>query len=302
MTSPNQPPKESLRDRISDSLSRDKSGRHLDSEAQHTRNVSWLFYGVIEAIIAILVGGIVYGYWESNLKPVPSVDGDDVSRGELDERKALLQFRYDRLNEMTSQGLADGTIDADLANRRFTIADSLAPLDDATTLNELVDLLYQELLAAEEGVTLTDEELQSAVEADGTIDEARQVDAIIVSTEELQQGFAATDESRADARERALAAAEELAAGGDPQEIADNHAPAEYQTAWITYEDLVNKAWADEIFSAEIGDVTEVVEDDSGFQLISLVNDIAPEQPDPGFVEAVNDEVGEDVHLSLIHI
>ena len=40
MTSPHDPQKESLRDRLSNRFSRDERGRYLDAEAQHTRNVS----------------------------------------------------------------------------------------------------------------------------------------------------------------------------------------------------------------------------------------------------------------------
>ena len=302
MTSPNDPPQESLRDRISNRVSTDKRGRHMDAEAQHTRNVSWMFYGFIVVIIVIIVGGLVYAFWESNLKPVASVSGTDVSSSDLDDRTKLLQFRADRAAEQTTAALADGTIDADLASRRFANADSQTPASDADTLTDLVNLLYAEQLAIEEGVSLTEDELQAAVEADGTNAEARQVDAIIVSTDELDQGFAATDESLADARERSAAAREELAAGGDPTEIAETYGPAQHQSAWITYDDLNSAAWADRIFAAAEGDTTETVEDDAGYQLIALVNGIVEEQPDPDFVEAVNDEVGEEYHRRQVEL
>ncbi len=302
MTSPNDPPQESLRDRLSNRISTDKSGRYLDAEAQHTRNVSWMFYGFIVIIIVIIAGGLLYGFWESNLKPVASVSGSDISRGDLDGRIKLLQFRADRASEQTAAALAAGTIDADLANRRFTIAGNATPTNDADTLTGLVDLLYKEQLAADEGVTLSDDELQAAIAADGTFAEARQVDAIIVSTEELDQGFAGTDESLADARERAAGAADELAAGGDPTEIAETYGPAQHQSAWITYDDLVDTAWADRIFAAAEGDTTELVEDSAGYQLIALVNGIVAEQPDAGFAEAVNAAVGEGAHRDQVEL
>jgi peptidyl-prolyl cis-trans isomerase C len=151
-------------------------------------------------------------------------------------------------------------------------------------------------------VTLTAEELQSAVEADGTWDAVRRIEAVIVSTDELDQGFPATEESLADARERAAAAADDLAAGVDPAEVAETHGPAQHQSAWISYEDLANTEWADLVFAAEVDTVTPPVEDEVGYQLISLVTGSLDEQPDPGFVEAVNDQVGEGIHRRNVEL
>lgn len=302
MTSSNDPQKESLRDRLSTRLSTDKSGRYMDSETQHTRNVSWMFYGVIVIIVVIIVGGLLYGFWESNLKPVASVGGTNVSRSEMEDRFALEEFRTDRAAAQTSTALAEGTIDSELANLRFAMAENDRPATQAEALTDLVDLLFQEQLAADEGVTLDEDELQAAVEADGTMPEARSVDAIIVITTEQEQGEAATDAGIADARERAAAAIAALEAGGDPVTVAEEHSPANFQSAWVTYDDLLSPAWADDIFSAEVGDVTPATEAGTGEQLIAVVKDIVAEQADPGFVEAVNDEVGEGIHRRNVEL
>ncbi len=302
MTSPNQPPKESLRDRLSTRLSSDKRGRYMDAEAQHTRTVSWLFYGLIVIVVVIIIGGLAYGFWESNLKPVASVGGKDVGRGEMEDRAALEQFRYDRANANTTAALAEGTIDSDLANREFGVTENERPTSDLEVLNELVDLLFKQQLAAEEGVSLDADELQAAVEADGTFDEARRVEALVVMTTEQEQGGAATDVGILDARERANAAVAALEAGDDPAELAETYGPANYTPAWVTHTDLLDKAWADEIFAAEEGGVTPAVQAETGEQLIAKVTDIAPERVDDGFVEAVNDEVGEDTHRRNVEL
>ena len=75
MTSTNEPPKESLRDRISHRLSTDQAGKFIDAEAQHQRNINWAFYGLIVVVVVIIVGGLAFGFWETNLKPVATVDG-----------------------------------------------------------------------------------------------------------------------------------------------------------------------------------------------------------------------------------
>jgi hypothetical protein len=303
MTSPTEPPKESYRDRISTRLSTDKNGRLIDADAQFTRKISWLFIGLIGLIVVVMVGGLVFGFWESNLKPVATVDGTDISRSDLEDRKSLLTFRADRMGTQTSSALAAGTIDSDLANTRFALADSIRPTDDGTVTAALVQLIYKEQLAAEEGVELSGEELEAAVAADGIVSEARYIDAIFVLTSEQEAGGTATDEGIADARERAAALIEELAAGGDPEALAETYAPATADAAWITGDaDIGNDAWSAAIFAAGEGEVAELVEAPTGEQLVALVSRVVPEEPDPGFVEAVDDEVGEDVHRRNVEL
>ena len=101
--------------------------RHIDPEAQHTRNINWIFDGLIVVIVVVIVGGLLYGFWESNLKPVASVDGTDIKRSQLDDRKKLEDFRASRLQAQTTTALAAGEIDADLASTRLALADSCAP-------------------------------------------------------------------------------------------------------------------------------------------------------------------------------
>ena len=57
-------------------------------------------------IVVVIVGGLLYGFWESNLKPVASVDGTDITRSQLDDRKKLEDFRASRLQAQTTTALA----------------------------------------------------------------------------------------------------------------------------------------------------------------------------------------------------
>ena len=303
MSYPKEPPKESLRERISHRLSTGSDGRHIDAEAQHTRNINWIFYGLIVVIIVVILGGLVFGYWESNIKPAASVDGTDISRSQVADRKKLQDFRSTRFQAQTTAALAAGDIDADLASTRFALADSLLPGTDDVVAGELVDLVFKEQLAAEEGVELTEAELEAAIAADGTASESRLVDAVFVLTAEQEAGEAATDQGIADARERAASIAEELAAGGDAAELAETYGPASTDSAWITAgADIGSAEWAEAIYAAEAGSVAEIIEAPTGEQLVALVSQVIPETPDEGFSEAVKDAVGEDVHRRNVEL
>jgi PPIC-type PPIASE domain len=303
MTTPKEPPKESLRARTTRRLSTDKRGRLIDAEARHDRNVSWVFYGLIVVIVVVIVGGLLYGFWESNLKPIANVDGTDVSRSQLEDRKKLKDFRAARLDAQTRAALAAGDIETGLASTLLSRAQAMAATDDGAVAEELVKLIFEEQLAADEGVELTPDELDAAVAADGTISESRQVDAVFVLTTEQEAGQAATDQGIADAHERALLVAQGLADGGDPAELVDTYGPASTDSAWITAEaDLGSPEWAAAIYAADEGSVAEIVQAPTGEQLVARVNQIVPAMPDPGFLEAVNDKVGESVHRRNVEL
>jgi parvulin-like peptidyl-prolyl isomerase len=302
MTSPNEPPKESIRDRISTRLATDKSGRLIDADAQHTRNINWMFYAIIGVIVVVIVGGLAFGYYDSNLKPLASVDGTDISRGDKDDRQELEAFRAERADALTSAALADGSIESDLANRRFNSTAVTHASDDATIVTDLVDYTFKSQLAAEAGVTLSADELDAAVAADGTFAEARFIDALIVLTAEQGAGLAATDAGIAEARTRAEAAAAELEAGADIATLVETYGPAQNESAYVAEDDLSDAAWGTQIFAAEEGDVTSPLTSSSGEQLIAMVGAIVPETADEGFVEAVNDAVGEDVHRRNVEL
>ena len=94
-----------------------------------------------------------------------------------------------------------------------------------------------------------------------------------------------------------------MAAGGDPATLAETYGPANTDSAWITAEaDIGDARWAEAIYSAEEGDVTPIVEAPTGEQLIARVTQIVPETRDEGFIEAVDDEVGERIHRRNVEL
>ena len=73
-------------------------------------------------VVVIIVGGLAYGFWESNIKPVASVDGTDISRSELEDRKKLQDFRAARFEAQTTAALAANEIDADGSDPQTVVA------------------------------------------------------------------------------------------------------------------------------------------------------------------------------------
>ncbi len=302
MTVPNEPKKPSIRDRITTRVNTDKRGRLIDDDARHTRNVTWLFYGLIVGVVVVIVGGLAFGFWEANFKPMAKVDGTEVTRGDWEDRQKLEEFRAERADQQISAALAEGAIDADLANRRFATAADARPTTAAEVMADLVDLLFKEKLAADMGLELGESELGEALAADGSFPESRSIEALVVLTPEQEAGQPATESGIADARERARALLAELEAGASPEELVQTYGPATYQPGYVNDGDITDAAWNDSIFSLEEGGITPIIEAVTGEQLIGIVKAIAPATTDPGFVEAVNSQVGEEIHRRNVEL
>ena len=307
MTSTNEPPKESLRDRVSHRLSTGKDGKLIDADAQHTRNVSWIFYGLIVVVVVVIVGGLAYGFYESNLKPAATVDGTDISRSDLSDRQKLEDFRAARFEAEARVALTAGLIDATLADTRFGVAASLASDKsvsgvDGNDASELAGLVFREQLAADEGVELTEEELEAAIAADGTAPASRWADVLIVLTPEQAEGFGSSEEGIADAQERAAAAAAEMGPDADLDALAETYSPAQVQSFYVWEGSTSAPEFEAAVLAASEGDVLDPIGQPTGEQLVAYIGTGAPEMPDEGFVEAVNSEVGEDVHRRNVEL
>ncbi len=66
--------------------------------------MTWLFYGLIVVVIVIAVAGLAYGFYETNLKPLASVNGTDIGRGEWLDRQKLEDFRAERAEYARQHG------------------------------------------------------------------------------------------------------------------------------------------------------------------------------------------------------
>ncbi|MEX1296515.1 MAG: peptidylprolyl isomerase, partial [Candidatus Limnocylindrales bacterium] len=141
-----------------------------------------------------------------------------------------------------------------------------------------------------------------AVAADGTAPESRWVDVLIVLTPEQAQNMGSSEEGIADAVERAAAAAAEMGPDADLEALAETYGPADAQSFYLWEGSTTVPEFEAAVFAADEGDVVEPVSLASGEQLVAYVRNVVPEQPDEGFVEAVNDEVGESVHRRNVEL
>jgi parvulin-like peptidyl-prolyl isomerase len=173
-------------------------------------------------------------------------------------------------------------------------------------MEELVDLLFQEQLAEERGIALTQADIDAALAADGTQPEARRVEALVVTSPEQQLGLPPTPQGRADALAQAEEALAQLQEGTAVADLVEEYSPATASTdgdlGFIVDGDINEPTWSEQLFKLEVGGITDIVEAQTGEFLIGVVTEIVPEAADAGFLEAVADEVGSDVHQRNVEL
>ena len=175
-------------------------------------------------------------------------------------------------------------------------------------METLVDLLFKQQLAAEQGITLSEDELAAAIAADGTqpgVASHRGAGRPAASVGDRPVHRRRTSPTRAPGPRRHCAA---LEAGTPIADLVDEYSPAtaaqDGDIGYRTLDDLrgIDPAWAEALFALEEGGITEVTDTPPASQLIGVVTEIVPETTDPGFVAAVNEQVGEGVHRRNVEL
>jgi parvulin-like peptidyl-prolyl isomerase len=271
-------------------------GRYSDPEERFQRLVTLGFIGLLIAVAVIVVVALVYGFWDANFRPVASVGGVGISRGEYDDRVKLEDFRLTRAEGDVRTALADGAIDEAVANARLsaisTTRESLGP----SSLDRLIDLTLQKQLAEERGLSLAPDELEAALAAEGATPETRRVKAIIIRPEGQAQGLAPTSEGRQRAYEEAHAAMAALRAGAPFDQVLEQFGTDGVdgggELGLVERSDLDDEAWAAALFGLDPGGVTGLIAAADGSYRIGTVTEVVPEKPDPGYQAAVERAVG----------
>lgn len=306
MTSPTRPSRESITERITRLITPGRDGRYVDSEARHARNVTLAFILLIGAVVVVVLLGLLYGFWENNLKPLANVNGVEVGRSTWQDRQRLEEFRAGRAEATVRAGLADGSMDVDAGNSRLD--DIAAGLADGPggAMTTLVELLHQEQLAQERGISLEPGELDAALAADGTLPETRRVSVLVITSDEAQIGLPETPDSRAQARAKAEEALAAIKSGTSVADLVEEYSPSlvdiKGDLGFVTEGDIGDPVWWEAIAALDEGGVTDIIEVPTGELLIGRVSKIAPAVTDPGLAEAAASAVGAEVHRRNVEL
>ncbi len=274
------------------------SSRHAGNpEDRFQRNVTIGFIVLMVLVGVAVVVAIGYGFWDANLRPIASVAGQDISRSELEDRRRLENFRLARAESQVRTALSAETIDEETANSRLNDIYVAQQGVASGAIERLVDLKLQKSLAAAQGITIAPEEVDAAIDEEGTQPEQRRVSAIIVAPKGAEVGLPSTPQGRQDAYAAALAAAAALDSGTPFEDVAreystDDSAEQGGALGVRARSDFADPVVADAVFGLEVGAVTGLIAQDDGSWFIGSVSEVIPAQADPEYRSLADSEVG----------
>lgn len=248
---------------------------------------------VIAALLLLLIawGASWYG---DHLASAGTVNGASVTKDEWNRQMAVNAFRADYQQRRIRTLLAAGrirSIDADA--RQQVISQRLGQIE-AISLEQLIDGRIQDELAAKQGITVTDADVDARIQEEATTPELRHAWMIAVKPELAEGESTPTDEAKAAAKAKADAALAELKAGKDWETVAKavSTDATKEQAGDISYIDkdaALDADFRDALLAAQEDAPTDVVEGADGIYRIGRVTEIIPAAVDGTFIPQLAD-------------
>ncbi|MEO5885825.1 MAG: peptidylprolyl isomerase [Candidatus Limnocylindrales bacterium] len=270
-------------------------------ESRDRRNLYLnLGFGLVTAAaIAILLIAIGVSYYNDNLAPVGSVNGQSISKADLRERALVEVWRLDEAQRRIRTQTVAGQLTEAQAELQDQIVTQQRDQIVAISLERLIDNRIQADLAMTEGVTVTEADIDARLVDEATTAESRHAWVIEVAPTTDTGAVEPTAAQIAAAKAKADAAARDLQGGKTWDEIAKtvstdtSTAPQGGDLGWLNAEDSqADEAFLTAVFAAAVSTPTAVIEGEDGIFRIGRVTEIAPESVDGAYEDKlVNDEV-----------
>ncbi len=273
---------------------------HRPSRDSQSRRNFYLNIGfgvaVVMALI-ILVGVAVVRYYSDHLAAAASVNGQTITRDDFAERGAIEIWRIQQATARVNAALAAGRLTSAEAGQQIQQltqaggTQQLAPV----VIERLIDARIQAGLAADEGITVTPEQIDAKIIEESTTPELRHAWVISVAPEISEGQTDPTDAQKAAAKKIADQALADITSGAKKWEdvakaiSSDSSKATGGDLGWIGKDAAEAKVYIDAIFTAEPGKPTSVLVTDGGTYLIGRVTEIAPAAVDGAWTTKLTD-------------
>ena len=254
---------------------------------------------VVVVAIAILLIAVAVTYYQDNLRAVGSVDGESITVSEWRERGEIENWRLsEALNRIRTQTVAGRLTEAQ-AQLQSQIVQQQQQQLSAIALERLIDNRIQAGLADEEGIAVTDADIDARLVEEATTPEARHAWVIEVEPEIATDAIEPTAEQIAAAKAKADAALKDLTGGKAWDEVAktvstdSSTAPQAGDLGWLQRDDSqADEPFLEAIYAVAIDTPTAVIEGDDGIFRIGRVTEIDAESVDDAYTDKiVNDGI-----------
>ena len=246
------------------------------------------FFLAIGISVLILFGYAAWSWYDDHFGAAATVNGQVITKDDLRNRLTIENFRLDYVSSRINTLMAKGRISQSDGQQQLQFIaqrkDQLASL----TLDRLVDNLLMGKLAADDGITVSDAEIDKEIADESTVGEMRHIWMISVQPATDPTTGKSSDEQKRLALTKAQQALGRLARGESWEDVArtvDTTGLAQQagDLGWLQQESGYDQKFMDAVFAAGLNTPTAVIEGDDGVYRIGRATEDAPKEVDGTF-------------------
>lgn len=252
---------------------------------------------VVVAAVVILAIAVALTYYNDHLVSVGSVAGQSISKDELRDRALIEGWRLDEADRRIRTQTVAGHLTTAQAEQQTQAVLQQRQQVVAIALERLIDNRIQADLANQEGVTVTDADIDARLLEEATTVETRHAWVIEVAPEVAADATEPTAEQIAAAKAKADTALKDLESGKKWEDVAktvstDTSTAAQAgDLGWIGAKDSQSdEAFVKALFSAEVDKPTAVIRGEDGTFRIGRVTEIAPQEVDGAYTDKLKND------------
>jgi parvulin-like peptidyl-prolyl isomerase len=288
-----------------------RSAERGRSERDPSRRTLYMNIGFALAVIAAVVILVVVGaatWYGQHLAPAATVDGQTITIDQFNDRAKVEQFRLQQQASRIQTEVQAGRLTNTQATSQINNINSQLDASTfiSTVIEKLVDTTIQAKLATEEGVAVTDQDIDARILTDKTRPEERHVWLISVTPEIDSGKTVPTDAQKAAAKQKADDALAQIKSGKAFEDVAksvsdDPSKATGGDLGWINANATEDPAWQTALFKLDANGVTNVIEGADGVDRIGRVSEIAPAEVDQAWDQKLADaKVSQDSYRAAI--
>ena len=238
--------------------------------------------------LLILLGYAAFSWWDDHNGTVATVNGVNLTKDDLRARLLVENFRISYTENRIQTLLTAGRISQEAASQQLQNLSQRRQQLAVIALGRIVDAELQKQLAAKDGISVSDADVDAQFLKEKTILEERHVWVIEVQpANNAETGVPGTEEKQA-AKDKAEAALAELKAGKTWDDVAKrvstaSSAPQAGDLGWVEKLASLDKAFVDAVFAAAVNTPTDVIEGADGIYRIGRATEIDAEHVDDGY-------------------
>lgn len=265
-----------------------------DSGDRRNNLINLGFFLAIGLSALILVGYAVWSWYDDHFGTAATVNGQVITKDDLRARIKVESFRLDYVESRIQNLMAQGRISPEDGAQQIQFLGQRREQLASLSLERLVDITLMTKLAADNGITVTEEDIDQQIVEEATTSEQRHVWMMAFEPAVDPDTGEATEEQKRGALVRAQQALGALARGDTWEDVARRssdagNAPQAGDLGWLSKDSGYDEAFMEAVFAAEINVPTGIVEAGDGSYVIGRFTEIAPEEVDPGFEAAIAD-------------